>query len=159
MNYTIENFNLENHSKLLQNVKNNELIFFPENLLEVKNTSEFIYSETTTDIKKIFRANNVSTKYLNDEKPLLRARKSADWFGPIFFIGFTTLSQNPELINISLNLISSYLYDFFKVNHKDKKVKFEIVVENKNKEFQKIKYEGSIEGIKNLEGVIKQLKK
>lgn len=136
------------------------IFFFPENFDETTDTSKFIYSETTSDLKKIFKINNQEISYINNEKPLLRVRKSADWFGPAIFISFSTLVQNPELISISLNLISSYLYDFFKGSVSDKKVKLDIIVENKKKtEYSKIQYEGNIEGLKDLENIIKQLKK
>jgi hypothetical protein len=144
--------------EFLQNAGNN-LIFLPENLNNVQDSAEFIYSEVTTDIRKIFRKENLVIDYLTNDKPILRARKSADWFGPTIFIGFSILSQNSNLINISLNLLSSYLYDFFKGSTANKKVKFDLVIENKkNKEFKTISYEGPIDGIKELEGVIKELR-
>ena len=135
------------------------LTFLPENLNEAQNSSDFIYSEVTTDIRKVFKKENLVIDYLTDEKPILRARKSADWFGPTIFIGFSILSQNSNLINVSLDLFSSYLYDFFKGSTSNKKVKFNLVIENKkNKEFKSISYEGPIDGIKELEEVIKGLK-
>jgi len=46
-------------------------------------------------------------------------------------IGFSVLSENPQLIEISISLISSYLYDLFKGSGGNKKVKFDIVIGNK----------------------------
>jgi hypothetical protein len=161
MNYKIDTYSdtINFADKFLQEPKLN-LTFLPENLNEVEDSEKFIYSESTTDIKKAFRLQNVSVDYLTTDRPILRARKSADWFGPTLFIGFSILTDNLTLINISLNVLSNYLYDFFKGTTANKKVKFEIVIESKkNKEFQKITYEGPVEGIKDLEGVIKQLKK
>jgi hypothetical protein len=158
MNYIIEDFDPGKQSDLLQCVTNNDLIFLPENIED--DVLQYVYPESTSDIRKVFKANNLATFYLCSDKPKLRARKSADWFGPALFINFAILSQNPDLINIALNLISSYLHDFFKGSPNNKKVKFEIVVQTKQeKGFQKIKYEGDIDGIKELDAVIKQLKK
>lgn len=158
MNYKIEEYKeIENIIDILASIK--EICFLPENLTE-KNPSEFIYSETTTDLRKVFIVENLMINYLTDDKPLLRSRKSADWFGPTIFIGFSILADNPHLIGVSLNLISSYLYDIFKGAIGSKNVKFDVVVENKkNKEYQKISYKGNVGGIKELEGVIKSLKK
>jgi hypothetical protein len=138
---------------------NSNLIFLPENLNEIQDSSKFIYPETTTDIRKIFKKENIIIDYLTSDKPILRSRKSADWFGPTIFIGFSILSQNSNLINISLNLLSSYLYDFFNQSISKKKVKFHVVIENKkNKEFRTISYEGPVDGIKELAGVIKEFR-
>ena len=103
---------------------NSKLIFLPDNLNEIQDSSKFIYPETTTDIRKIFKKENINIDYLTSDKPILRSRKSADWFGPTIFIGFSILSQNSNLTNISLNLLSSYLYDFFNQSISNKKVKF-----------------------------------
>ncbi|MEO6149186.1 MAG: hypothetical protein ABIP28_03455 [Mucilaginibacter sp.] len=161
MNYkteTLSDFTIIS-DKFLKGSKLN-IAFLPENLNEFEDSAKFIYSESTTDIKKAFRLNNISVDYLTCDKPLLRARKSADWFGPTFFIGFSMLAENSTLINISLNVLSNYLYDFFTGNAPSKIVKFEIVVESKkSKEFQKITYEGPVQGINELGVVIKQLKK
>jgi hypothetical protein len=157
----IEKISFENNIELLQSKSNStDIFFFPENFDEVKGFSNFIYSESTIDIKKVFNANERSISFLNDAKPLLRLRKSADWFGPTLFITFSTLTQNPELINVSLNLISNYLYDFFKGSVTHKNIKMDIIVENKEKkEYSKINYEGSIDGLKGIERIIKELKK
>ena len=139
---------------------NIELGLLPENLSEAKSTDEFIYSDEATDLRKIFKSENIDIEYITHDKPLLRSRKNVDWFGPAIFIGFSVLYQNDYLISVMLNLISSHIYDFFKDNLNKRKVKLDIVVEtSKNKTYQKISYEGGLEGIKDLEGVIKKLKK
>lgn len=157
----IEILELENNIDVLKSKSESVgIFFFPENFDEATDTSKFIYSETTSDLKKIFKNSNQSVSYITNEKPLLRVRKSADWFGPAIFISFSTLVQNTELINISLNLISNYLYDFFKGSVSEKNVKLDIIVESKKKaEYTKIEYEGSVEGLKDLENIIKQLKR
>lgn len=63
------------------------LCFLPENLKDAENTESFIYSETTTDLNKVFKKEIQKINYLTDDKPLLRSRKSADWFGPTILVG------------------------------------------------------------------------
>jgi hypothetical protein len=161
MNYTIEKYPELIDLFAVRNLDfEKELCFLPENLLEAENTSDFIYSETSTDLRKALKKDNVSIDYLTNDKPLLRSRKNADWFGPIILIGFYTLTNNPYLISVTLNVLSSYLYDFFKGTIGERNVKFEVIVESKKKkEYQKIKYEGPVDGIPELEGIIKALKK
>ncbi len=135
------------------------IYFIPENIFDCGETSNFIYSETTSDLRKILKKGNVQVHYLTEDKPLLRSRKGADWFGPTLLFGLSVIVDDPHLIDIGLNLVSSYLYDFFKGKIGDKSVKFEVVVECKKKEeFKKITYEGPVEGIAELAKVVKSLK-
>lgn len=161
MNYKIDSYNdFDKLADTFFKEPKPNLTFLPENLLEVQESKQFIYSESTTDIKKFFKLDKITVDYLTSDKPILRARKSADWLGPTLFIGFSILTENSTLISVSLNLLSNYLYDFFKGTPFNKKVKFEIVIESKkNKDFKKISYEGPVDGIKELEGVIKELNK
>lgn len=162
MNYIVEEYSDAGVMLNQFDFNSNQTLFFiPENFSDEVRSSEYIYSESTSDVKKVFKTENLIIKYLTTDTPLLRARKSADWYGPILFISYSVLSENPTIIGISLNLISSYLYDYFKGTIVDtKKVKFEIVIETKkNKILQKVKYEGTVEGIKELTEVIKSLNK
>lgn len=158
--YSIEKYYLVNESISKHEINlGQEIYFVPENLDEAELSSEFIYSESVSEIRKIFKKENIPINYLTNDKPLLRSRKSADWYGPTLLFGISLLTESPYLIGISLNLISSYLYDFFKGINGSKSVRFEVIVEvNEEKEFKKIKYDGSIEGIAELEKVIKSLK-
>ena len=159
MNYKTESYNQIVESIDKYNIDlEHEFYFVPENLNDSEQSSNFIYSETSSEIKKVFTKENLTIHYLTQDKPLLRSRKSADWFGPTLLLGFTALANNPHLIGISLNLVSNYLYDFFKGTLGGKTVKFEVVVEcKKKKEYKKVNYEGSVEGIVELEKVIKSL--
>ena len=161
MSYKIvEYIETPNKLNLFNFDSNNSFYFIPENINEELESTKYIYPESTTDIRKMLKSENITIEYLTSDKPLLRSRKSSDWFGPTLLITYSLLSQNSTLIGISLNLISSYLYDYFKGSTESKQVKFEIILESKKKkEFKKIKYEGSIEGIKELDSVIKGLKK
>jgi len=161
MNYQIEEYKeLKNLFELRQINSDKQLCFLPENLAETESSSNFIYSETTTDLRKIFKKENITIDYLTENKPLLRSRKSADWFGPTILIGLSALIENPHIVGITLNLISSFLYDFFKGTIRERKVKFEIVIENeKSKDYQKVVYEGTVDGIPELEKVIKSMRK
>ena len=159
------NYKTEPYNQLVDSISKHAIdldkgvYFIPENVFDTEETSNFIYSETTSDLRKIFKKNNAQIHYLTDDKPLLRYRKGADWFGPTLLFSLSVIANDPHLIGISLNLVSSYLYDLFKGKAGDKSVKFEVVVECKKKEeFKKINYEGPIEGIAELAKVVKSLK-
>lgn len=163
-NFRVMDYKIESYNELAESISkykidlSQDVYFLPENLNEAETSSGFIYSETTSDLRKVFNKDNVKIHYFTADKPLLRSRKSADWFGPTLLFTISMVANNPHLVGISLNLVSSYLYDFLKGTIGDKTIKFEVVVENKRKkEFKKIKYEGSVDGIIELEKVIKSL--
>ena len=71
-----------------------------------------------------------------------------------------TLLSNPNVVSVALNIVSSYIYDFFKGNPGRKTVAIDIFVEQQgDKTVKKISYKGGPEGIKDLANVIKQLEK
>jgi hypothetical protein len=136
------------------------LSFLPENFDTATNTEDFIFTDTLSEVRKIFKASEIPFELLNVKKPKLRTRKNADWLGPTLFISFSLLFQNSALVSITLNVLSNYLTDFFKGTIGKKNVKFEIVVETKkNVETKRITYEGSIEGIAELYPIIDSFKK
>lgn len=161
MDYKIENCNL-----ILDTFENlnceipETFAFFPENFNSAKNENDFIFPDSLSDLNKIFRVNQIPIFKLTPGIPKYRSRKSADLIAPTLFISFSLLSDNSILISLALNVLSNYITDFFKGTLKNRKVKFEIIVETKKrKEFSKISYDGDIEGLKDLEGIIKSLKK
>jgi len=69
------------------------------------------------------------------------------------------MSQNPAAISVALSVLANYVTDLFKGTVGSKKVSLDIYVEKTDKKtVTKIKYTGDAEGLKNLDGVIKQLK-
>lgn len=160
MSHSIETYeNFENRITDLKCLLPDVLSFLPENLDDATKVNEFIYSDSITDLRKIFKSNNIQTEFLSNEIPKFRLRKNADWFGPAFFIAFSMLTENKDLITVALNVLSNYVTDLFKGSFSTKTAKLEIVVEiSKNKEYRRIKYEGSPEGIKDLPKIINSLK-
>ncbi|WP_405569676.1 hypothetical protein [Winogradskyella sp. Asnod2-B02-A] len=159
MNYKIEESNLLEKLSELEIDIPESLTFLPENISEVSNKSDFIFADSTTDFKKVFRLNNIAAAQLNSDSSIYRNRKSADYYGPAIFISLSMLSENQHLIAIAINVASEYCKDFFKGTLGKKKVKLDIYVEtHKKKTVKKISYEGDSEGIKDLVDVIKSVK-
>ena len=57
--------------------------------------------------------------------------------------------------SIALNIISNYLTDWFKGAFGNNKVKLDIVIEATG--CKRIHYEGNVEGLKQIEGIIAQV--
>ena len=136
-----------------------DMAFLPENIETVTDQNDFIFPETLIQLKKVFRANGIAITPFGSNSPKLMARKTADIFLPSLFIGLGIASENPIVVSITLNVLSNYLTDFFKGTFEKKTVSLDIYVEkNGQKKITKIEYKGSIEGLKSLSDVIKQLK-
>lgn len=115
---------------------------------------------STIDIRILLRQAGIRETPLENtsEKYPTISGKSSVWVGPIIFIGTAVLTQNPELLNITLNLISSYLYDFFRGYPEPHKTKLEIVVEkSENKEYIHVIFEGDISDMKNIPTVVQEV--
>ncbi|MFW1918907.1 hypothetical protein [Acinetobacter baumannii] len=129
-----------------------ELMIVPE-LIE---DEQSIYSSSSISFYK-YAINQVNIKYIKKPDIILEQR-SIDWFGPTLLITTTALTQNPELISITLNIISNYISDFFK-GSKEPNIKFTVLIQESKTQFKKIDYEGDKEGLKEVGKLINKLKK
>jgi len=151
--------NIDEKLKLLNIDLTGDFCILPENIKEVTSSNDFIFSESTTSLKKYLRQNGVDIKVIENQNSTFRQRKSVDFYAPLFFIGYTVFSENSALVSIGLNVLSNYISDFFKGSFGEKKVKIEIIVETTPKKtYKSITYEGNVDGIKELSNVIKSLK-
>lgn len=134
------------------------LYILPENIETAENKNEFVFTETTTDIKKYLTQNDVNISVIQEGSLTIRQRKSVDFYAPLLFISFSVLSENSTLITVGINVLSNYITDYFKGTFGSKNVKLEVIVETKaKKEYKSINYEGNIEGLKELTKIIKSL--
>jgi hypothetical protein len=152
-----------NFTKQLKNIdccKPSDFCFLPENIETAKSVNNFVFSESTPTIQKLFKKHEIPEEKISDNKYVYRHRHSVDLYGPIIFISYSLLTENSSLISIALNVISNYVFDYFKGSFGTHKVKFEFVVEvEENRVYKKINYEGGAEGLKNIENIIKTINK
>jgi len=136
-----------------------ELTFIPENVDTAESVDDFIFPDTLTDIKKTLRIQAISIPVLGNVKAKMHGRKSVDIYLPALFLGTAALAS-PHLISITLNVVSSYVYDFFKGTPGQTTASLEILMSPKGDgKIKKISYKGPAEGIKDLSKVIKELNK
>lgn len=128
-----------------------ELMIVPE-LIE---NEQSIYSSSSISFYK-YAKNQVNLNYIRKPDIVLEQR-SIDWFGPTLLITTTALTQNPELVSITLNVISNYITDFFK-GSQEPDIKVSLLIQQSKTKFKKLDYEGNKDGLKEIETLIKQLK-
>lgn len=159
MNYTIDDLNLNCKLEELNLSLPPKICFFPENLEAVSGKEKFVFTESMVDLNKIFRQNNVILEILGGDTELYRSRKSADIYLPALFFSIPLILENPNLVSVSLNILSNYVYDRLKGDVGRNTTHIELYVETKEKGIvRKISYKGDVAGIKDLEKVIKALK-
>ena len=155
MNYNIEEYKLEDNFKKLNLKLPNKISFFPENIETANNKEDFIFTETIIELNKYFEIENLKLDLFGGDTELYRSRKNADIYLPTIFFSLTAISQNPELISVSLNIVSSFLYDALKGTIGKKTAHIEFHFESKEKgKMKKIDYKGDAEGLKSLEKII-----
>jgi len=133
------------------------LAFLPKNFEDAKDRQSLIYSSSVSTLRKIFNQEKIDVSSIeNDDLKIPELQQNAfEWVGPVIFISASYYSQNPDAVNVALELISSYLKDFFKGIPGTRKVKLSIVKEEeKGKKYQKIDYEGDVSGLSELSEII-----
>ena len=139
-----------------------DLALLPINFDTADSKDDLVYEDAVLTVRKLWRQAGITETKLEkeEEKFPYKQRKSFEWVAPTIFVSASLLSQNPDFVSIALNVISTYLTDYFKgvVGHKT--VKFDIVVEqDEQRKSKRIQYEGSLEGIDKLIEVIRENKR
>lgn len=159
MDYKIDELNLNNKLEELGLSLPPTISFFPENFETVGAKEEFIFTESMVDLNKVFKQSNINLEVFGGDTELYRSRKNADIYLPAVFLSLSLISENPNLVSVSLNILSSYVYDRLKGSFGKKTAHVELYIETKEKgKIKKVSYKGEASGIKDLEKVIKALK-
>lgn len=159
MSYTIEELNINNRLKELNLSIPNSLSILPENFETAESKSAFIFTDSMVDLNKLFRLKNLSFEILGGDTENYRTRKNADLYLPAFLISSSLITNDPNIISVTLNVISSFIYDLTIGGIGKKTANVELYIETEKKgETKKISYNGDAEGLKELEKIIKALK-
>lgn len=136
------------------------LALLPRNFEDAKSKSELVHEDTAITVRKLLKYNTIPETPLEKigEKYSEVSEKAYEWIGPTIFVSTAFVTQNPHVIEITINVISNYLTDWFKGIPKDnRKCRLSIVSESKSGKFKKIDYSGSEEGLKELPKIVKEL--
>jgi len=109
-----EYINVAKRAEALGFNKPTGLAILPSNFDTATSPGELIHEGTTPTIRSLLRQSGVVETRLEKEDTKLpqSAKKSAEWVSPIIFISQAML--NDAVLPLTINIISSYLYDLFK---------------------------------------------
>jgi hypothetical protein len=160
MDYKVEEIDFTTKLTKLGLTLPDSIAFFPENFENANVADDFIFTDSMLDLNKIFKQEkNISINTLGDDTEKYRSRKNADVYLPAMFFALTVITENPTIVSISLNVLSSYVYDLFKGTSGQKTAHIDLYIETKEKgKVKKLSYKGSADGLKDLEKVIKAMK-
>lgn len=136
------------------------IAFLPQNFEEVTSKENLVYGDLTTTFRILWKQCGIVETPLekSGEKIAEMTQKSLDLIAPFIFIASSFLSQNPELVDIALGVISEYLTDWFKgMPNWQNNVKLNVILENKSGGYKKVSYEGPTEGLKEISKVVRSL--
>ena len=105
------------------------LTILPRNFATAASVDELVHEGTTPTVRTLLRKAGIQETRLEKEGEKLPYHKHEfwEWVGPIIFVGQWMLTNTA--LPITINLISSYIYDISKGHHHDAEVTVEFVVE------------------------------
>ena len=136
------------------------LAILPLNFASAIAKSDLVHSNQTSAVRKLWRMAGLHETKIDPEGERFPEQhlRSFEWLGPTIFVGASLAIQDQNTISIALNIISTYLTDFFKGTPKSSHVvKFDVVQEEEIEgyySYKKFSYEGSVEGVRELESFL-----
>jgi hypothetical protein len=138
----------------------NLIAILPRNFENAKTKEELVHEDSTATIRVLWKKEGIVETPIEEEGESIPfiVEKAFEWIGPLLLFTSTLITQNPQLTDISLGVVSNYLTDWFKgVRTSEKITKLDVVVEKRNGSYKKIHYEGSPEGLKELPQIIRSI--
>lgn len=125
-------------------------------------TADGLADETeASTLRKLLNEAGIDVRQLRKSDRALPSvvQKTSDWIAPTFFVGSMFWSQNPLAVQLALNVISSYLSDYFKGRSSVATVKLSIVVEKtKAGEYREVNYDGPLAGLTDVAEVVRRVR-
>lgn len=138
------------------------LSILPSNIESARTKEDLIHESETPTIRTLWRQAAVKETRVEGSGPSFPTitKKDASFVGPIIFVSWLLLSENPAAVDMAINVVSAYIVDFFKGHTGKRKAKLDVVVqENTGNRFTKIHYEGDGSDLGKLKDLIKEMRK
>ena len=122
----------------------------PRNFEDAATAADLLHESSTLDVRKILRDAGIDEQPLElDANSATYAQENdATWVGPTLFFAAGALSENPQLLSVTYDVISNYLTDFFKGVVGNRTVRIQTVLEKtKTKKYAEFTYEGDPDGL------------
>jgi hypothetical protein len=136
------------------------IVLLPSSFEVAQSRNDLVYAASTDTVRKLLVQAGVPAATLEQdgqEYPRT-AQHALEWIGPVILIGASVVSQNPEIVSITLGVISNYLTDWFRGEPKEnRRVSLKIVKQTKDGDYKTVEYNGPIEGLHEVGGIVDRL--
>lgn len=136
----------------------NGLAILPGNLATATSIDDLrqqVESDTVRTLLKSNKIDHVEIFDENDQPPYLQ-QYSFEWFGPTLFVSAGLLSQDPNVLSVTLGVITNYLYDLFK-GAKEGKASLDVILQQADGSCKQIHYSGPADGLSEVAEIVKGL--
>jgi hypothetical protein len=123
------------------------LAFLPLNFLSASKNDELQYAPISKEIVRLLQGNGTAVESLDpNEDPLYVDNRSDDIFLPFIIFTLQCISDHPDVINSTLELIANYLSAKFERLHDHSRVRFKYAKQGGDG-YELIEYEGPVQGL------------
>ncbi|WP_146177874.1 hypothetical protein [Achromobacter mucicolens] len=135
-----------------------ELAILPSNLAMATSVDDLRQQVESDTVRTLLKSNKIVYVDIfgEDDQPPYLQQYSFEWFGPTLFVSAGLLSQNPNILSVTLGVITNYLYDLFK-GSKEGKASLDIIFERADGSCKQIYYSGPADGLSEVAEIIKGL--
>lgn len=136
----------------------NGLAILPSNLGTAKSIEELRQHVESDTVRTLLKASKIPYVEIFDEdnQPSYLQQYGFEWFGPTLFISAGLLSQNPNVLSITLGIITNYLYDLFK-GTKSSKASLDVIIQQADGSCKEVHYSGPPDGLSDIAEIVKAL--
>jgi hypothetical protein len=134
------------------------LAILPGNLATATSIDDLRQQAESDTVRTLLRLNKIDYMEIfgEDDQPPYLQQYSFEWFGPTLFVSAGLLSQNPNVLSVTLGIITNYLYDLFKGN-KEGKASLDVVLQQADGSCKQIHYSGPADGLSEIAEIVKGL--
>lgn len=134
------------------------LAILPGNLASANRAEDLRQNVESDTVRTLLKANKVPYVEIFDEgsQPAYLQQYSFEWYGPTLFVTAGLLIQDPNILSVTLGIITNYLYDLFK-GSKDGTASLDVIYQQADGSSKKIQYKGPASGLSEIAGIVDKL--
>jgi hypothetical protein len=136
------------------------VVLLPFSFERAKDRKDLVYADSADTVKKLLTQAGVpALKIDRDGEHYSRAvYHSLEWIGPLILITAAAYTQDPNVISVTLNVLSNYLTDWFRgVPKENRKATLTFVKEMKDGAYKRLDYSGPPENLKDVKDILDRL--
>lgn len=136
----------------------NGLAILPSNLATAKSIDDLRQHVESDTVRTLLKASKIPYVEIFDEdnQPSYLQQYGYEWFGPTLFISTGLLLQDPNVLSITLGIITNYLYDLFR-GAKSSKASLHVIIQQADGSCKEVHYSGHPDGLSNIAEIVKEL--